>query len=233
MIPPNHRAHPVSSPHFRPRRPGDRPAARRNRSPIVLPESVYRKVEWQADRITRVLGLPRDQVDDIAGELNLRLAAALRRYDARKATIQTFSNAVLVMQYRAVIKRARAEHAKHRAVRLSSLDERDEPQARSDNAARFDGWTRDEVLAAIKRLPEQEQIFARLVANLSIRAVAKAVGSHHGSVVRRKRRLCSLIRAAILEIRQEARTTHRVGAEIKSLSGPRAHQEIIHGHHQV
>jgi RNA polymerase sigma factor (sigma-70 family) len=195
----------------------------------VLPPTVYRKVEWQADRITRVLGLPRDQVDDIAGELNLRLAVALRRYDAAKGTLQAFTNAVLVQQYQAVIKRARAEHAKHRAVRLSSLDERDEPQARSDNAARFDGWTRDEVLAAIKRLPEQEQIFARLVANLSVRAVAKAVGSHHGSVVRRKQRLCRLIRAAILQNRENARTTRGAGAEIKSLSGPRAHQEITHG----
>jgi transposase len=82
-------------------------------------------------------------------------------------------------------------------------------------------------------LYRQEQIFARLVANLSVRAVAKAVGSHHGSVVRRKQRLCRLIRAAILQNRENARTTRGAGAEIKSLSGPRAHQEIIHGHHQV
>jgi len=60
--------HPASSRSIRPTHPSP---------PLVLPPAVYRKVDWQADRITRVLGLPRDQTDDIAGELNLRLASAL------------------------------------------------------------------------------------------------------------------------------------------------------------
>lgn len=206
----------------------------RNTSPpLVLPSTVYRKVHWQADRITRVLGLPRDQADDIAGELNLRLAVALRRYDAAKGTLQAFTNAVLVQQYQAVIKRARADFAKHRATSISSLREEDEPAARSATSDRIGGWTRDELRAALKRLPPDDVIFARLIANLSTRAVARAVGCHHGTVVRRKQRLLRQIRAAILEIRQEARTTHASRAERNGLSGQRAHQEITHGQPQV
>jgi RNA polymerase sigma factor (sigma-70 family) len=209
---------------YRPRHPSP---------PLVLPPTVYRTVSWQADRITRVLGLPRDQADDIAGELNLRLAVALRRYDTAKGTIQAFTNAVLVQQYRAVIKRARADFAKHRATSMSSLREEDEPAARSATSNRIGGWTRDELRAALKRLPPDDLIFARLIANLSTRAVARAVGCHHGTVVRRKQRLLRQIRAAILEIHQEARTTCVASAEINALNGQRAHQEITHGQPQV
>jgi RNA polymerase sigma factor (sigma-70 family) len=178
-----------------------------------LPASVYREVDFKSRRIARALNLPRGSSEEVASDFHLRLASAMRRFDASRGSMQAFSAAVLSKQYASIIKRRRAEARKHRMLSLSQLPHGHEPAAPVRDAVLPFDWTRDEVRAALKTLPPDDLIFARLVANLPIRAVAKAIGCHHGTVVRRKQRLRRQIRAALLQNRENARTTHRASAE--------------------
>ncbi|HLP82878.1 MAG TPA: hypothetical protein VK157_00885 [Phycisphaerales bacterium] len=192
------------------RRPLPKPPAR----PYDLPASVYREVDFKSRRIARLLNLPRGSWEEVASDFHLRLASAMRQFDASKGSMQAFSAAVLSQQYLSIIKRRRTEAKKHRMLSLAQLQPGHEPVAPVREAALPFGWTRDEVRAALKSLPANDQIFARLLGNMSVRAVARSLGIHHGSVIRRKQHLRRQIRAAILQIREKARTTRGGSAEM-------------------
>jgi DNA-directed RNA polymerase specialized sigma24 family protein len=114
----------------------------------------------------------------------------------------------------AIIKRRRAEARKHRMLSLSQLPPGHEPVAPVREAVLPFDWTRDELRLALKSLLPDDLILARLLGNMSVRAVARSLGIYHGTVVRRKQRLRRQIRAAILQIRENARTTRRGRAEM-------------------
>lgn len=190
------------------------PRTRQPARPYELPASVYREVELKSRRIARVLNLPRGSWEQVASDFHLRLASAMRRFDASRGSVQAYSAAVLSQQYLSIIKRRRAEARKHRMLSLSQLPPGHEPVAPVREAVLPFDWTRDEVRAALKSLPPDDLILARLLGNMSVRAVARSLGIHHGTVVRRKQRLRRQIRAAILQIREKARTTRRGRAEM-------------------
>jgi RNA polymerase sigma factor (sigma-70 family) len=190
------------------------PRTRQPTRPYELPASVYREVDFKSRRIARVLRLPRGSSEEIASDFHLRLASAMRRFDPSRGSMQAFSAAVLSQQYMAIIKRRRAEARKHRMLSLSQLPPGHEPVAPVREAVLPFDWTRDELRLALKSLLPDDLILARLLGNMSVRAVARSLGIYHGTVVRRKQRLRRQIRAAILQIRENARTTRRGRAEM-------------------
>ncbi len=182
--------------------------------PYDLPASVYREVDFKSRRIARLLNLPRESWEEVASDFHLRLASAMRQFDASKGSMQAYSAAVLSQQYLSIIKRRRTEARKHRMLSLSQLPPGYAPVAPVREAVLPFDWTRDEVRAALKSLPPDDLILARLLGNMSVRAVARALGIHHGTVVRSKQRLRRQIRVAILQIRENARTTRGGRAEM-------------------
>jgi RNA polymerase sigma factor (sigma-70 family) len=197
-----------------PARTGQRSRSKPPARPYDLPASVHREVNFKSRRIARALNLPRGSWEELASDFYVRLASAMRRFDASRGNMQAFSAAVLSRQYASIIKRRRAEARKHRMLSLSQLPHGHEPAAPVRDAVLPFDWTRDEVRAALKTLSPDDLILARLLGNMSVRAVARSLGIHHGSVIRQKQRLRRQIRAAISEIRENARTTRRARAEM-------------------
>ncbi|MFG0243655.1 MAG: RNA polymerase sigma factor [Phycisphaerales bacterium JB054] len=160
-----------------------------HRQPHNLSQYALDRIEYRVARLAQVFRLSADDADDLRQDMALEVWRAMPRFDAEKASEETFINRVLDLYYRHTARSIRTQR-RHEAMSpalLSAMngwvpltnDTRAGEQSEADRACEA-----VDIERALATLPRKLRLICEELKHHTPRDVAQRLRMHRGSVYR-------------------------------------------------
>jgi RNA polymerase sigma factor (sigma-70 family) len=157
--------------------------------PHDLSEYALDRIEYRVARLAQVFRLTADAADDLRQDMALELWRALPRYDAEKASEETFINRVLDLYYRHTARSLRTQR-RHEAMSPAPLSAMNEWTPLTNDTRAGDRSEADraceavDIERALATLPRKLRLICEELKHHTPRDVAQRLRMHRGSVYR-------------------------------------------------